>query len=155
MQMRGDRGERGGNARAHRPSSSSWCRHACHRADKKTTHKSFHRLFLWLSRVSLSCHGESQYEEGRAVTGEWISREHLITSVCGERLIRLLKALCLGWKCCLSDWGSHSSAQVRRTVLSGVCLFRTSGFFLATYWLNIVSCLTSRDGVKMVNLAEY
>lgn len=106
----------------------------------------FYLFSLWLSWISLSCYGESQYEEGRTVTGEWISREHLITSVCVESCAFWMRTQCL------SDWGSHSRAEVHRTVMCGV--FKRTWMFchvLKKKKKNLVSCLSSRDGVKMVD----
>lgn len=117
----------------------------------------FYHFCLWLSWISLSCHGESQYEEGRTVTGEWISREHLITSVCGERLILLLKPLCvldentvfIWLRQPQQGWGSQNSDVWSVPFQKDVNVL--SYFFKRQ---NLVSCLSGRDGVKMVDLID-
>ncbi len=111
---------------------------------------------LWLSWISLSCHGESQYEEGRTVTGEWISREHLITSVCGERLILLLEPLCvldentvfIWLRQSQQGWGSQNSDVWGVPFQKDVNVL--SFFYLKPQ--NLLCCLSSRDVLKMVDL---
>ncbi len=63
---------------------------------QKTTCESFTISVCDWAESLWAAMGKSKYEEGRTVTVEWISREHLITSVRGERLISFWSR-CVFW----------------------------------------------------------
>lgn len=82
---------RGGNARAHRPSSSSWCRHACQRTDRRRPANL--SVCDWAESLWAAMGNRSMKKVALLLVSE--SPENILSHLCGERLIRLLKPLCV------------------------------------------------------------
>lgn len=137
---------RGGNARAHRPSSFSWCQHACQRTDRRRPAN----LLPFLSVTELNL---SELPWGIAVWRRshcywWVNLQRTSYHVCVWRAVRF------GWE---------HSVYLIEAAIAGLkfteqwCVAFSKGhecfvmFFKKKKQQNLVSCLSSRDGVKMVD----
>lgn len=66
------------------------------------------------------------------------SPENILSHLCVESVSSSFWSRCVFWMRtqCLSDWGSHSRAEVHRTVMCGVCLFKRMWMFCHIFFLN-------------------